>query len=118
MTDHWNVQLYDSQHSFVSQYGTELIDLLAPQNGERILDLGCGTGDLANQPHMLGVDVVGIDSSGNMIEQARKSILILNFSKRMRLIFLLRMSLMPCSPTPFFIGLNRRNKRLKAFTKR
>lgn len=81
MTDHWNVKLYDNQHFFVSQYGTELIDLLAPQNGERILDLGCGTGDLANQLYMLGVDVIGIDSSGNMIEQARKKYPHLEFQQ-------------------------------------
>ncbi|MFZ0444352.1 MAG: SAM-dependent methyltransferase, partial [Bacillus sp. (in: firmicutes)] len=43
--DYWNANLYDQNHSFVSKYGNNLIELLAPQQGEKILDLGCGTGD-------------------------------------------------------------------------
>ena len=42
----WDADRYQNQHSFVWQYGTALIDLLAPQPGEQILDLGCGTGQL------------------------------------------------------------------------
>jgi ubiquinone/menaquinone biosynthesis C-methylase UbiE len=66
----WNAKLYDGKHSFVSKYGEELINMLAPMKGERILDLGCGTGDLAYKLDLLGVDVVGIDMSASMIEQA------------------------------------------------
>ncbi len=38
--DHWNAYLYDRNHAFVSHYGNELIDLLHPKAGEKILDLG------------------------------------------------------------------------------
>lgn len=67
----WDAQLYDTKHSFVSKFGTDLVELLAPQPGESILDLGCGTGHLTNQITTSGANVIGIDSAATMIEQAR-----------------------------------------------
>lgn len=69
--DEWNAAAYDERHSFVSHYGTDLVELLSPRENEKILDLGCGTGDLAKTIKNLGADVIGIDQSINMIEQAR-----------------------------------------------
>lgn len=69
-TDQWNANLYDKNHSFVTKYGNSLIEVLAPRKGERILDLGCGTGDLAKKIFDQGVHVIGIDKSNNMITQA------------------------------------------------
>jgi trans-aconitate 2-methyltransferase len=71
MADSWNAELYKSKHSFVPQHGEDLITLLNPKPGERILDLGCGTGDLTNKISERGALVVGLDSSANMIEAAR-----------------------------------------------
>jgi trans-aconitate methyltransferase len=68
----WNPNLYDTKHSFVSKYGEGLIDLLHPQPGESILDLGCGTGDLTNIIQQRGADVIGIDSSSEMIAAAKQ----------------------------------------------
>lgn len=59
--DTWNAQLYDGKHSFVSKYGDSIVELLNPQAGEKILDLGCGTGDLAKKISDYNVDVVGIN---------------------------------------------------------
>jgi trans-aconitate methyltransferase len=67
----WNPALYDAKMAFVSQLGSPLLGLLAPQPGERILDLGCGTGDLTAELARLGVETTGIDFSASMIEQAR-----------------------------------------------
>ena len=69
----WDASLYDARHSFVWKYGEALIELLTPQKGERILDLGCGTGHLSQQISLSGADVIGLDRSPAMIEQARKS---------------------------------------------
>ena len=71
-TTRWNTGLYDEKHSFVWKHGAALIDLLAPQPGERILDLGCGTGHLTAQIAESGADVVGIDSSSEMVAEARR----------------------------------------------
>lgn len=67
----WDAALYDACHSFVWQRGAELIDLLAPRPGERILDLGCGTGHLTARLAAAGARVTGLDSSPEMIAQAR-----------------------------------------------
>ncbi|NRD77050.1 methyltransferase domain-containing protein [Bacillus sp. BRMEA1] len=68
--DIWDANLYDHKHSFVSKYGNSLVELLNPQQGEKILDLGCGTGDLANALYEHGAKIVGVDKSQNMVEQA------------------------------------------------
>jgi trans-aconitate 2-methyltransferase len=69
----WDSDLYDEKHSFVWKYGASLLELLAPRPGERILDLGCGTGHLTAQIAAAGAKVLGLDSSPAMIEQARRA---------------------------------------------
>lgn len=68
--DLWNAKFYDTKHSFVSSYGNDLIELLQPKQGEKILDVGCGTGDLAHVLHGLGARVTGVDYSENMVALA------------------------------------------------
>ncbi|MFF3102375.1 methyltransferase domain-containing protein [Viridibacillus arvi] len=70
MNSTWNATLYDTKHQFVSKYGEGLISFLNPQAGEQILDVGCGTGDLAAQIAESASKVIGIDQSASMIEQA------------------------------------------------
>jgi trans-aconitate methyltransferase len=73
MADLWDSSLYDDRHSFVWKKAGDLIDLLDPQPGERILDLGCGTGHLTSQIAERGADVTGLDASPSMIAQARQN---------------------------------------------
>jgi trans-aconitate methyltransferase len=73
MTDRWDSSLYDDRHSFVWNKSGDLIDLLALRAGERILDLGCGTGHLTAQIAVRGAEVTGLDSSVSMIAQARQN---------------------------------------------
>ncbi len=67
----WNAQLYNDKHAFVWQMGAGVVELLAPREGERVLDLGCGTGELTAQIAACGADVVGLDASPAMLRQAR-----------------------------------------------
>ncbi|MBN9500281.1 MAG: hypothetical protein BGO01_05605 [Armatimonadetes bacterium 55-13] len=69
----WNASLYDQAAHFVTDYGKALLDDLKPQAGERILDVGCGTGHLTQQISASGATVIGIDSSQNMVETARST---------------------------------------------
>lgn len=68
----WDAKLYDDKHAFVWKYGESLVEQLDPKPGERILDLGCGTGHLAAQIAKAGAEVVGIDQDPAMIEEARR----------------------------------------------
>jgi trans-aconitate 2-methyltransferase len=72
-TQSWDPKLYQSAHAFVWQKAADLLELLNPQPGERIIDLGCGTGQLTNEIAKRGATVVGIDCSAQMIAQAQKN---------------------------------------------
>ena len=69
----WDTSSYDEDHSFVFEYGEAVVDLLAPQPDERVLDLGCGTGHLTARIASTGADVVGLDASLEMIDEARET---------------------------------------------
>jgi trans-aconitate methyltransferase len=69
----WNAALYDEKHSFVWKMAGALLDLLDPQPGEQILDVGCGTGHLTVKIADSGAKVTGVDRSPDMIAQAREA---------------------------------------------
>lgn len=75
----WDPSLYQSAHAFVWQKAADLLELLDPKSGERVLDLGCGTGQLTAQIASRGADVIGIDRSPEMIAQARENFPNLKF---------------------------------------
>ncbi len=57
---------------FLDRLSSELIvRLLRPQKGERILDIGCGTGNHLLLFYRLGLDVTGLDASPYMLDIAR-----------------------------------------------
>ncbi|KDE58180.1 methyltransferase type 11 [Halostagnicola sp. A56] len=71
--DQWDADAYDDSHSFVPEYGENLLEWLDPEPDDRVLDVGCGTGQLTAKIAARGADVVGIDHSEAMIERARSS---------------------------------------------
>ncbi|MGH7796751.1 MAG: class I SAM-dependent methyltransferase [Candidatus Binatia bacterium] len=68
----WNPESYAKKARFVSELGEPLLQLLAPQPGERILDLGCGDGALTEKIAAAGAIVYGADSSLAQVEAARR----------------------------------------------
>lgn len=73
MSSAWDALHYQDQHSYVWRLGASLVELLRPQAGERILDIGCGTGQLTAEIAKSGAIVVGLDSSEEMLRQARRN---------------------------------------------
>lgn len=58
--------------AFVDKIETKAaFELLRPEKGMRILDVGCGTGNFTYKIAEIGCDVTGIDISKKMLEQAR-----------------------------------------------
>ncbi len=72
MNSAWNPNLYDDRASFVSELASDLVVSLRPKAGERILDLGCGTGTLTAEIARYGALVTGVDRSAEMIASARE----------------------------------------------
>ncbi len=68
----WDPDSYARNARFVSDLGAPVVELLAPEPGERILDLGCGDGALTAKLVALGCRVVGVDASAAQVEACRR----------------------------------------------
>jgi 2-polyprenyl-3-methyl-5-hydroxy-6-metoxy-1,4-benzoquinol methylase len=58
----WDPKAYEKNASFVAELGADALVWLAPQRGERILDLGCGDGRLTQRIAATGAIVTGVDA--------------------------------------------------------
>ena len=70
-TSQWDDADYARVGGFVPALGAAALELLDPQPGEHILDVGCGDGVLTQKIKEAGADVVGIDNNLSMIGAAR-----------------------------------------------
>jgi trans-aconitate methyltransferase len=68
----WDADRYQRQFGFVSAMAGDLLDLLDPAPGEAVLDLGCGTGELAAAIQARGARVWALDSDPAMVAAARQ----------------------------------------------
>ena len=71
-TTSWNPNAYATNARFVSDLGEPLLQLLEPQPGELILDLGCGDGALTEKIADYGCKVIGADSSAPQLQAAKE----------------------------------------------
>ncbi len=70
MTQTWDPHAYAKNGAFVHGLAGGVLEWLAPQPGEHILDLGCGDGQLTTRLVAAGANVQGIDASSAMVEAA------------------------------------------------
>lgn len=61
-------------HYIDSREKSMILDLTQPRGGERLLDVGCGTGDHLWLFRRKGCDVTGIDPSAPMLDMARQKL--------------------------------------------
>ena len=71
MTQTWDPQTYGKNGAFVPALAGGVLEWLAAQPGERILDLGCGDGQLTERLAATGALVRGVDASAQMVAAAR-----------------------------------------------
>jgi trans-aconitate methyltransferase len=67
----WDPGAYERNARFVSDLGAPVLELLAPQPGEHVLDLGCGDGALTERIAASGAVVRGCDASAELLTAAR-----------------------------------------------
>ena len=77
----WNSELYDDAQAYVSEYGKGLITFIPQKDNQKILDLGCGTGDLTQEiANIFSCNIIGSDYSKEMIVKAQEKYPTLDFS--------------------------------------
>ena len=68
---HWSAERYAATAHFVPAFGAPVVELLDPQPGERILDLGCGDGVLTEKIAAAGARVIAVDAAPDMVAAAK-----------------------------------------------
>ena len=68
----WDADRYQRQFGFVSAMAGGVLELLDASPGEVVLDLGCGTGELAAEIQARGARVLALDSDPAMVAAARR----------------------------------------------
>jgi len=68
----WSADTYDTHARFVSDLAGAVLDWLAVQEGEQVLDLGCGDGALTAELVKAGAHVTGVDASKDLLAAAKK----------------------------------------------
>jgi SAM-dependent methyltransferase len=71
MAQTWDPEAYARNGAFVHGLAGGVVEWLDARAGERILDLGCGDGQLTARIADAGVDVRGVDASAAMVAAAR-----------------------------------------------
>ncbi|HEX4283480.1 MAG TPA: methyltransferase domain-containing protein [Terracidiphilus sp.] len=71
MTQNWDPQAYGKNGAFVHQLADGVVEWLALQPDEHVLDLGCGDGALTERLAATCPHVRGVDSSSKMAAAAR-----------------------------------------------
>ena len=67
----WDAAAYAATGRFVADLAGGVVELLAPQPGEAILDLGCGDGALTEKIRATGAVMTGVDASPGMVAAAQ-----------------------------------------------
>jgi SAM-dependent methyltransferase len=68
----WGAGPYQGITETITDIHGVVIDRLDPRTGQRLLDLACGTGAVAELAAERGAEVVGVDIAPALIEQARQ----------------------------------------------
>ena len=68
----WSAGAFEEVAPTIQDMHVALVEALDPQPGERLLDVGCGAGNLAELAARAGADVTGLDLSPRLIGVAKE----------------------------------------------
>ncbi len=69
----WAAGDFDTIARRILAVGTDLVDRVDPQPGERVLDVACGTGNATIPAAKSGAETVGLDITPELLEDARRN---------------------------------------------
>jgi ubiquinone/menaquinone biosynthesis C-methylase UbiE len=73
VADSWSGASYERIAETFAPIHDRVVEVLALQPGERMLDVACGTGGVALRAARAGADVTGIDISADQLAKARRA---------------------------------------------
>lgn len=79
MNIQWDAKGYGQNFGFVPQYGEDVVKLLNCPKDAFVVDLGCGNGRLTQKLADRGWEVLGVDASPAMLEEAKSRYPALRF---------------------------------------
>ena len=68
----WDPECYKRWAAYVPELGRDVMGLLDPRPGERVLDLGCGDGTLTAHMAASGCNVLGVDRNAGFVKATRQ----------------------------------------------
>src|SRR5215207_6715221 len=68
----WSLGRYERTAARLEPAAQGMVERAAPQSGERVLDVGCGTGNAALLAAARGARTTGIDPAPRLLEVARQ----------------------------------------------
>src|SRR6185436_14372684 len=78
----WMAGDYDRFSRYLEASAREFYERLPTTPGTKLLDVGCGSGQLALMAAKDGLDVTGVDIAGNLIDRARSRAKAANLAVR------------------------------------
>ncbi|SDH52622.1 Methyltransferase domain-containing protein [Lentzea fradiae] len=76
MGKHYLLPFYEVLHrvTALGRVHRDMVELAAPRRGDRVLDVGCGTGNLLRTTGKTGADLFGVDPDLKMLARAERKL--------------------------------------------
>ncbi len=73
MESNWGEKNYVKYFEYLTESGSELLDIILINDKMKVLDLGCGPGTLTKKIYDMGAKVIGVDSEPDFFDFAKSN---------------------------------------------